>query len=123
VIGSEPQIYFYANRHSATGYIYMYPLMEEQKYARQMQREMIDEVEKAKPRYLVFVGVASSWMIRPSSNRHIFRWFDEYSRKEYEPVGFVDLSHSQKIQYRWGDEAKFYIPASPVYLLVCKRRG
>ncbi|HTZ38912.1 MAG TPA: glycosyltransferase family 39 protein [Syntrophales bacterium] len=123
VIGSEPQIYFYANRHSATGYIYTYPLMEEQKYARQMQREMIDEVEKAKPRYLVFVGVASSWMIRPSSDRHIFRWFGEYSRKEYEPVGFVDLGHSQQIQYRWGDEAKFYIPESPVYLLVCKRRG
>jgi len=26
VIGSEPQIYFFAQRHAATGYIYMYAL-------------------------------------------------------------------------------------------------
>jgi 4-amino-4-deoxy-L-arabinose transferase-like glycosyltransferase len=31
VLGSEPQIYFYSNRHSATGYIYAYGLMEAQK--------------------------------------------------------------------------------------------
>ncbi len=53
VIGSEPQIYFYANRKSATGYIYMYGLMELQAYAAQMQKEMIQEIESAKPRYIV----------------------------------------------------------------------
>ena len=36
VIGSEPQIYFYSGRHSATGYIYTYPLMESQPYATAM---------------------------------------------------------------------------------------
>jgi 4-amino-4-deoxy-L-arabinose transferase-like glycosyltransferase len=44
VLGSEPQIYFYAKRHSATGYIYTYGLMEPQKYAHQMQHEMIREI-------------------------------------------------------------------------------
>ena len=38
VLGSEPQIYFYSHRHSATGYIYTYGLMEPQKYAQQMQQ-------------------------------------------------------------------------------------
>jgi hypothetical protein len=28
VLGSEPQIYFYSDRHSATGYVYTYGLME-----------------------------------------------------------------------------------------------
>ena len=46
VLGSEPEIYFYSHRHSATGYIYTYPLMEPQKYARQMQEEMIREIER-----------------------------------------------------------------------------
>ncbi|HZV80939.1 MAG TPA: glycosyltransferase family 39 protein, partial [Geobacteraceae bacterium] len=41
VLGSEPQIYFYAQRLSATGHIYMYPLMEEQPYAETMQAEML----------------------------------------------------------------------------------
>ena len=45
--GSEPQIYFYSHRHSATGYIYPYPRMEAQTYARQMQSEMIHEIESA----------------------------------------------------------------------------
>src|SRR5262249_47493222 len=45
VLGSEPQIYFYSDRHSATGYIYGYGLMEAQKYASQMQQEMIREIE------------------------------------------------------------------------------
>jgi len=42
VLGSEPEIYFYAARHSATGYIYTYGLMEEQRYASRMQQEMMD---------------------------------------------------------------------------------
>jgi hypothetical protein len=43
VIGSEPEIYFYANRRSATGYVYMYPLMEPQPFAARMQDELIRE--------------------------------------------------------------------------------
>src|SRR5262249_10244089 len=39
VLGSEPQIYFYSKRLSATGYIYTYALMEPQPYAHQMQEE------------------------------------------------------------------------------------
>src|SRR5262249_39654534 len=49
VLGSEPEIYFYSHRRSATGYIYTYGLMEPQKYAHQMQQEMIHEVENAHP--------------------------------------------------------------------------
>jgi 4-amino-4-deoxy-L-arabinose transferase-like glycosyltransferase len=65
VLGSEPQIYFYSHRRSATGYIYTYGLMEPQKYARQMQEEMIHEIELARPRYLVSVAIDVSWS--PSS--------------------------------------------------------
>jgi len=46
-IGSEPEIYFYAQRHSATGYIYTYALMEEHKYAHAMPEEMEREIEQA----------------------------------------------------------------------------
>jgi hypothetical protein len=38
VIGSEPQIFFYADRRSATGYIYTYGMLEQQKYALTMQQ-------------------------------------------------------------------------------------
>ena len=39
VMGSEPQIYFYAHRHSSTGYINMYDLTQTHPYASQMQRD------------------------------------------------------------------------------------
>ena len=73
VVGSEPQIYFYSARRSATGYIYTYPLMELQPYAPAMQREMIKEIEAAAPRFLVFVSATSSWIVRPGSDRDDLR--------------------------------------------------
>ena len=50
VIGSEPQIYFYAHRRSASGFIYVYDLVQLHRYAGPFQREMIGEIERAQPR-------------------------------------------------------------------------
>ena len=59
VLGSEPQIYFYSMRHSATGYIYTYGLMEPQKYAQQMQTgDDSRDRSGAPPMYLVSVLVS-----------------------------------------------------------------
>ena len=59
VLGSEPQIYFYARRRSATPYILTYDLMYPGERARSMQLDMIRELEEAKPAVLVFVSVYS----------------------------------------------------------------
>jgi hypothetical protein len=84
VVGSEPEIYFYAQRHSATGYLYMYPLMEPQPFASQMQHEMIDEIETNQPEFLVLVSNPDSWNTRPSSDRTIFKWFGQYAAAQYQ---------------------------------------
>jgi 4-amino-4-deoxy-L-arabinose transferase-like glycosyltransferase len=78
VIGSEPEIYFLARRHSATGYIYTYPLMEPQPFALKMQEEMIREIEAATPQFIVYVQGDTSWGRRPDSNPKIFNWWDGY---------------------------------------------
>ena len=57
VFGSEPEIYFYAQRHSVSGYIYMYDLARDQPYAPAMRQEFMDDVERLKPRFLVW----STW--------------------------------------------------------------
>src|SRR6266436_9822823 len=102
VLGSEPEIYFYAQRHSATGYIYTYGLMEPQKYARQMQEEMIHEIKRARPKYLVWVVTFYSWLWRPASDRLIFTWADEYTAQNYEAAGLVSMT-STKTDYFFGD--------------------
>src|SRR5206468_3959543 len=76
VIGSEPEIYFYSGRRSATGYIYTYGLMEAQKYASTMQDEMIREIETARPKFVVLVNVSTSWLVSRESATKIFRWVD-----------------------------------------------
>ncbi len=123
VIGSEPQIYFLANRHSATGHIYTYALMEDQKYARKMQEDMIDEVERAAPRFLIFVNVFTSWLPQSDSDRHIFRWFEAYSQADYDLTGVIEIVRGGPTRYRWGDQAALSRPASPDYLLVYKKKG
>jgi hypothetical protein len=91
VLGSEPQIYFYSQRRSATGYIYTYALMEPQPYAHQMQEEMIHEIETAGPRFLVLVVMNKSWLAGPDSDQTIFRWADSYCDANYEEVGLINI--------------------------------
>jgi hypothetical protein len=121
VVGSEPQIYFYAGRRSATGYIYMYPLMELHRYAGAMQREMIREIEGANPKYLVFVSAPRSWLPKPQSDMTIFHWFETYQRG-FTRVGVVDLLPRREPVYAWDDEAARYTPRSDIWLAVYERR-
>jgi len=101
VVGSEPQIYFYSARRSATGYIYTYPLMELQPYAQAMQHQMIREIETIAPRFLVFVSATRSWAVRPGSDRTIFGWFEGYQRS-FTRVGVADILPQRQTEYRWG---------------------
>jgi hypothetical protein len=120
VIGSEPQIYFYAGRRSATGYIYTYPLMELQPYATAMQQQMIREIENAAPRYLVFVRASSSWLVRDNSDRTIFGWFAQYQRS-FKRVGVVDIGSRRETIYRWDGDALGYAPRSDTWMMVFER--
>lgn len=86
VIGSEPQIYFYSGRRSATGHIYTYALMESHPYAKTMQEEMIREIERAKPEYVVFVQNPFSWLMRSESEKTIFNWWETYWSQNLELV-------------------------------------
>ena len=122
VIGSEPQIYFYANRKSATGYIYVYGLMEPQEFASRMQREMIHEIENARPKYIVFVNVAFSWLSRPNSDTAILKWAPRYFDLNYRIVGLVEINPQGYSKAYWDDEARRMRPTSPFNVRVLERK-
>ena len=63
---------------AATGFIYTYPLMEEHAYALKLQQQMIEEVERAHPEYVVFVDENTSWLPWPNAERRIFEWWKKY---------------------------------------------
>ncbi len=120
VLGSEPEIYFYADRHSATGYIYTYSLMEPQPYALQMQKEMMAEIEAAKPAFVVFVNVPQSFGRLASSETLILDWADSYVSTQYEKIGTVDMD--DPTDYIWGAAAKAYRPRSQLFIDVFRRK-
>jgi hypothetical protein len=122
VMGSEPEIYFYAGRHSATTYIYTYGLMEAQPYALPMQNEMIHEIETARPEYIVHEVAEELWMREPDSPGHIFDWWAAYCPQHYQLVGVAEPITDDHTEYRWGAAAAAYEPTTDWYLAVYKRK-
>ena len=120
VLGSEPEIYFYSARHSATGYIYTYGLMEGQRYASRMQQEMMDEIEKAKPEYLVKVVVPTSWLRTQKSDSAILYWAEKYISEEYQAVGVAEIGMTTT--YRWEHEAEGYNARSKYSMYLYRRK-
>jgi hypothetical protein len=120
VMGSEPQICFYAHRKSATEHIYMYGLMEPQPLALRMQEELIAEVEKSKPPFLVLVPVSTSWLRRSGSETKIFYWMQGYL-ENYRPVMLADI-HADHTRWLMDKDAESFshIPG-PNRVIVLKR--
>jgi 4-amino-4-deoxy-L-arabinose transferase-like glycosyltransferase len=121
VLGSEPEIYFYAHRHSATGYIYTYALMERQPHAAEMQRDMIREIETNKPEYIVLVAYRNSLGFTDSSDLTILNWQKKYSEQFYEIACIVN-ERAGETAYLSGEEARNYHGALAEYIVIYKRK-
>jgi len=122
VLGSEPEIYFYAHRHSATGYLYMYSLIVHQKYTARMRDEMMQELETNRPLYVVFVDVWDDWGGRaggPELAEFLPR-LHAFMDRSYERVGVADIGESA--EYRWNAAAESYQPRSSTAIYVLRRK-
>ncbi|MBZ5638285.1 MAG: glycosyltransferase family 39 protein [Acidobacteriia bacterium] len=122
VLGSEPEIYFYAHRRSASRYLYVYALMEPHPYAGRLQDQVIEEIEAARPRIVVLVRVGVSWLGRPDSDKRIMRWMDSYLPAHYDVTGLAQMSRNNSTRYLWGPEAAAAAGDSHDDVLVMKRR-
>jgi MFS family permease len=111
VIGSEPEIYFYAHRLSATGYIYMYPLMEKQKFALQMQSDMIRQIDETQPKFLVFIDTQSAaWELDWAASEprmKILLWTRSYLDANYELKAEIPIDGGGS--NLWGSPTRYYI--------------
>jgi hypothetical protein len=123
ILGSEPQICFYARRRSATGFLYTYALMEPQAFALQMQEKMIEEIRSSDPKYVVLVNVSTSWLMRPDSKKLLFEWFPGFLRQRYHLAGIVDLVSRDSTVYKWDAEVMNYKPQSRFGLLIFRQKS
>lgn len=122
VFGSEPEIYFYSKRRSATGYIYTYSLMENHEYALKMQKQMKDEIESSSPKFIIYAKTLASWLKQQNSECYIFEWFHDYVGRNYRIVGITDMSKSGTV-YKWGEDAEKNV-AKPehMYILIYEKK-
>ena len=104
ILGSEPEIYFYAHRHSATGYIYTYGLLENQQYAVRMQQEMIEEITRARPEFVIFVDDELSWL---GTQEAFFNWIQSYINESYKKAAQVDVGG--KAEHLLGNMPRIYV--------------
>jgi len=123
VFGSEPQLYFYTHMPAATKYIYTYPLVEQQPYAQQMQREMMDEIERTRPEYCISFKVLYSWVPAPGAPNEIFEWWNRYLAEHYELIGMVEMFNTTATSFAWGHEALSHQPRTRNWLGVYRRRN
>jgi hypothetical protein len=122
VFGSEPEIYFYSKRTSATGYIYMYDLVFDQKFVKQMQKELMQEVEKARPKFIVYVSCPYSWLASKDQAEPLFQWFNSYMMKEkFVTAGIVDYLFPEPSVYVWNEDATKYKTKSQNFIMVFRR--
>jgi dolichyl-phosphate-mannose-protein mannosyltransferase len=122
ILGSEPEILFYADRLAATGHIYMYGLMEEHRYAGEMQRQLISEIEASEPRFVVVVHTNASWKLRGNSRNDILLWGDSYIPLRYDEVGIADIFGDRPTRYLWDGNTAGYEPESESFVSIFRRR-
>ncbi len=122
VLGSEPEIYFYSRRHSASSFLYTYGLMEPQPYALEMQEQMIRDIEAVRPEFVITVGNAESWLKQPASSTRLIDWWSVYGQEHYLLEGVVDMIAPDRVECRWGAAAASYSPRSSDLLLVVRRK-
>lgn len=124
VLGSEPEIYFYSNRKSATGFIYMYPLMEIHPYSKEMQMNLVQDLETKPHTHLIYVNkkLNYTWGILQNSEKVLLDWVDKNKNEKYELVGIAEIVSLDQTIYKWGNEAKDYKPQSDYFIEILKRK-
>jgi hypothetical protein len=121
VLGSEPQIYFYAHRHSASGYINMYDLVESHPYAQQMQETLLRDIQTVRPEYLIRVRIPLSWGFWSGEDTSSLVKLDEFAREFYTVDGAVAL-FADHTEYTWGPEAAGKVVPTGEMIIVMKRK-
>jgi hypothetical protein len=107
ILGSEPQIFFYAHRRSATRYIFFYPLMADVPDALERQRTASREAEASEPRYVIWMNIAPSLLLHPDVNRHVFEAGSRMTSSDYSlEFAAFPRGHDEPYRFVYGPRAK-----------------
>jgi hypothetical protein len=124
MLGGEPQIFFYANRVSATGFLYHYPLIEHQKFAMSMSEQFVKEMEKSQPKIFIYSYQINDATHNQLTCNYLNQWKKVFC-KDYEMVGKVYKDLSKRFSpadLRWKHLNQAISSDSLVILEIFKRK-
>jgi hypothetical protein len=122
VIGSEPQIYFYTHKKCASRFAYFATLVDDVPQHKQWQRDFIADVEKQKPRYVIFFNHAISLFRQPNTDGYIFEWLNKYTQENFQIIGLVDMVDGQQSTYLWKEAMDGYQPKGQNSIYIYERK-
>jgi len=108
VLGSEMQIYFYTGLIAPTKHLYGPYLVDGTSEHRQRQEELILDVEKARPRFVIMVNHPLSWVAKLGSSKGIFQWYESYTKADYSLIGLADMHARGQTNYIWDSAISTY---------------
>src|SRR5205814_3731668 len=83
VFGAEPELLFYAQRVSATRYIFLFPLYGPYRNAREKQMAATDEIQRASPAAAVYVP--NDLFFNSGSDQYFTDWSLSYLQQNFYP--------------------------------------
>jgi len=83
VFGAEPELLFYAQRVSATRYIFLFPLYGPYRNAREKQIAAADEIQRVAPAAAVYVP--NDLFFNPGSDQYFTEWSLSYLEQNFYP--------------------------------------
>ena len=81
VYGSEAQLFFYAQRRSASRYIFLFPLFGRYADALERQQSVIDEIRRERPAVILSAPVAQ--FFGPGLEQELTFWLEDYIEANY----------------------------------------
>jgi len=87
VAGSEPEIYFYAQRKSVSKFVITYPLNLPTTYREQYQKEAVDDLTQNQPTVIVVSKREMSGLWDEKSPTQFIDYLDDLLSEKYSPVG------------------------------------
>lgn len=122
LLGSEPQIYFYTKKRCPSRFAYFTALVNNTAYHKEWQREFTADVEKAKPKFVVFFNHPFSLLVQPNTDNYIFEWANKYINEGYQLIGLVDMIDGQQSSYIWKEALNNYKPISKNLIYIYERK-
>lgn len=103
VLGSEPEILFYAKLPSIVEHVHYYQLVDGGTQNDSLQTALIQKAERIMPRFVVFSRIGYSWLNNDPEGK-LFKWINPFLGENYQLKGVASIQQGVATQYFWDEE-------------------